>query len=113
LEAAVRARGVIHLPDAVHASGAGGESFWQSSVSVPAADVKGAAGAGDGFAAGVLFGLHEEWPMPRALELGVCAGAASLRAPTCSESVVSAAECLELGQRYGYREGRLRRNAER
>lgn len=113
LEAGVREWVVIHLPDAVHASGAGGESFWQSSVSVPAADVKGAAGAGDAFAAGVLFGLHEEWPMPRALELGVCAAAASLRHPTCSESVVSAAECLELGQRYGYREGRLRRNAER
>jgi len=113
LEAGVREWVVIHLPDAVHACGAGGESFWQSSVCVPAAEVKGAAGAGDAFAAGVLFGLHEEWPMPRALELGVCAAAASLRHPTCSESVMSAAECVGLGQRYGYREGRLRQNAER
>ncbi len=105
LEAGVREWVVIHLPDTVHASSAGGESFWQPSVCMPAEDVKGAAGAGDAFAAGVLFGLHEEWPMPRALELGVCAAAASLRHPTCSESVVSAAECLTLGQKHGYRSG--------
>jgi len=72
-------------------------------VRMPAAEIGGTAGAGDALAAGVLLGLHEGWPMARALELGVCAAAASLRHPTCSETVERIEACLELGKRFGFR----------
>jgi hypothetical protein len=40
--------------------------------------------------------------MARALELGVCTAAASLRHPTCSDAVVPVAECLALGAQWGF-----------
>jgi len=93
---------VLHFPEAVYACSAAGDGFWQPSLRVPSADIKGAAGAGDAFAAGVLYGLHESWPMPKSLELGVCAAAAALYHPTCSEGVRPIEACLELGRRLGF-----------
>src|ERR671912_163252 len=71
---------------------------------VPASYIQGAAGAGDAFASGVLFGLHEGGPVDDALRLGVCAAAASLAHPTCSEGVLSRTECLALATRFGFHE---------
>ena len=39
-------------------------------------DLIGAAGAGDAFAAGTIYGIHEDWPMNKSLELGVATAAA-------------------------------------
>lgn len=93
---------VVHFPAAVYARGTQGESVWQPSLRVPASEIAGAAGAGDALASGVLMGLHEGWPMREALTLGVCAAAASLNHPTCSEGVKSRAECLALAARFGF-----------
>ena len=98
----VREWAVIHFPEGAVAGSAAGEIVWQPGVQVPPDEIRGAAGAGDAFVAGVLYGLHEAWPMARALELGVSAGAASLRSPTCSGSVVAAAECLALAGGFGF-----------
>ncbi len=95
---------LIHFPEGACASSAGGGVIWQSSVDVPAGDIAGLAGAGDAFAAGVLYGCHEFWTMQRSLKLGVCAAAASLYHPTCSQSVRPAAECLALGDQLGFRQ---------
>jgi len=111
VEAAARrliARGVrewalIHFPEGVCACSAQGEMIWQASVQMPASEIVGAVGAGDALAAGVLYGLHEEWPMARCLELGVCTAAASLRDGTCSNAVAPADDCLALGRRHGFR----------
>lgn len=99
----VREWAVVHFPEAVVAASPGGEFLWQPSLRVPRDRIRGAAGAGDALAAGILFGLHEEWPMARALELGVCAAAASLEHPSCSESLRPASACLALAQTYGFR----------
>lgn len=93
---------VIHFPEGAGACSAAGECVWQPAVNMPVAEIGGTAGAGDALAAGVLLGLHEGWPMARALELGVCAAAASLRHPTCSEAVERMEACLELGKRHGF-----------
>lgn len=93
----------VHFPEAVLACGAGGELVWQPSVNVPAGHIAGAAGAGDAFASGVLFHLHDGGSVTEALRLGVCAAAASLAHPTCSEGVKSVAECLALAESLGYR----------
>lgn len=98
----VREWAMVHFPQGACACSAAGEIVWQPAVRLPAAQIAGTAGAGDAFAAGVLFGWHEAWPIARALELGVCAAAASLRHPTCSEAVASSAACLALGAEFGY-----------
>ena len=98
----VRAWVVLHFPEGVCACSERGEIVWQASVRVPAASIGGTAGAGDALASGILLGLHEAWPMARALDLGVCVAAASLRSPTCSDSVVTAGECLATGRALGF-----------
>jgi sugar/nucleoside kinase (ribokinase family) len=102
LRAGVRSWVVIHFPEAVYACHASGAGLWQASLRVPAAEVAGAAGAGDALAAGVLLGLHENWSMTECLKLGVAAAAASLYHPTCSAGVGSVASCLALADRLGY-----------
>ncbi|HTO03124.1 MAG TPA: carbohydrate kinase family protein [Opitutus sp.] len=92
----------IHFPEGVCACSAKGERVWQASVKMPVNAIAGTAGAGDALASGVLYGWHEGWPMQKALELGVCAAAASLRHPTCSDAVGSLDECLGLGAQYGF-----------
>lgn len=103
LAAGVREWVVLHSPAGACAVGRDGTVQHQGSVRLPPVEIAGTVGAGDAFAAGVLYGLHEHWAVARCLELGVCAAAASLRHPSCSESIVPAADCLALGARYGYR----------
>ncbi|MBI5690411.1 MAG: carbohydrate kinase family protein [Verrucomicrobia bacterium] len=98
----VRAWALVHFPEGVCACSAAGELLWQPAVRVPASEIVGTAGAGDALAAGVLLGWHEGWPMARALELGVCAAAASLRDGTCSNSVEPVDVCLALGRKHGF-----------
>ena len=104
LERGVRQWAILHFPEGAYACSADGQSVWQSSVRIPASEIAGTAGAGDALASGVLFGWHEGWSMQRSLELGVCAAAASLRHPTCSEAVSTVDECRALGQKWGFRE---------
>lgn len=103
LEAGVQSWVFLHSPHGVFAASAR-EDQWQPSVRVPADRIKGAAGAGDALAAGILLGLHEEWPMMRCLQLGVSAAAASLFDPACSASVQSADACLRLATELGFNE---------
>lgn len=99
----VRQSVTIHAVEgAVSASAAG--CVRQSSVNLPAGFIKGATGAGDAFAAGWVYGLHEEWPAAESLKLGVCAAAACLADPTPSQGVLPLAECLDLGATFGFRQ---------
>ena len=105
LAAGVQAWAVLHFPEAVYACHVGGEEHWQPSLRVPASEIAGAAGAGDALAAGILLGLHEDWPMAQGLKLGVAAAAASLSHPTCSAGVGTIDACSALAQRLGYNPG--------
>lgn len=104
LRQGVRGWAVVHFPEAVGAFSAAGEEIWQTSLQVPPDEIVSATGAGDALAAGVLYGLHEAWPMTRCLELGVCAAAASILHPGCTEGVRPAADCLQLASRFGLRQ---------
>ncbi len=75
---------VIHHPDGAVAVTASGETTMRPSINVPPGDIKGSVGAGDAFYAGVLFGIHEDWPIARCLDLGNAAAATSLHSPTTS-----------------------------
>jgi sugar/nucleoside kinase (ribokinase family) len=101
LQAGVREWVFVHSSHGVFAASAT-QQLWQPAVRVPDSDIKGAAGAGDALAAGILLGLHEGWTIDRCLRLGVTAAAASLYDATCSASVRPVAACLELGDLLGY-----------
>ena len=101
LELGVREWVFIHSPAGVFAASAR-EDVWQPSVRVRPEDIRGAAGAGDALAAGILLGLHESWPIAECLRLGVAAAAASLYDATCSASVRPSSECLKLAEELGF-----------
>jgi sugar/nucleoside kinase (ribokinase family) len=104
LEAGVRERVVVHFPEGGCALGRDGTWHEHGSVRLPADYIKGAAGAGDAFTAGILYGWHEGQPVEDWLRLGVCAAAANLSDETCTGGLLPMRECLALGERHGFRE---------
>ena len=99
----VREWAFIHFPEGACACSAAGQIVWQAGVAMPASEIAGTAGAGDAFAAGMLLGLHENWPMARSLELAVCTAATSLLHPTCSGSIRPLADTVAFGRQRGFR----------
>ena len=73
------------------------------SVNVPPSEIKGANGAGDAFAAGLLYGLHEDWALADALALAHATAAASLRRISTSGAVETWRQCLALAEAWGWR----------
>jgi len=98
----VRSWVFLHAPEAVYARSAAGAGVWQASLRVPAAAIRGAVGAGDALAAGILYGLHEDWSVERCLRLGVSAAASCLSHPSASAGVSPASACLALADRWGF-----------
>jgi sugar/nucleoside kinase (ribokinase family) len=94
---------IIHFPEGGFARTRKGEDVWQSAVRLPDKAIIGTAGAGDAFAAGVLWGLHESWETPKALQSGVCLAAACLSDPTTTGGIKPLANCLAIGKKYGFR----------
>jgi len=79
------------------------DEHFQPSLLLPAGYSQGATGAGDAFAAGLLFALHEGWSLADRLRLAVCTAAASLSHPTPSGGMKSVRECLALADTFGFR----------
>jgi sugar/nucleoside kinase (ribokinase family) len=98
----VRELVVIHRPDGAAVAGEG-IALWQGSVALPDDRIVGAVGAGDAFAAGMLFGLHEEIPIEECLRQAVCAAALCLLDPTTSGGMAPLADALQLGEQFGFR----------
>lgn len=92
----------IHTERGAVAATREGEHRIQPSLKLPAGYCQGATGAGDAFAAGLLYGLHEQWSLERRLRLAVCAATASLADPTPSNAVLPVHECLDLADRFGF-----------
>lgn len=102
LQQGVRELVVIHFPEGALARNRRGEDVWQPALKLPAKHIAGTAGAGDAFCAGVLWGLHEGWDLPRSLRTGVCIAAAALSHPTCTAGVKSLNASLALARRFGF-----------
>ncbi len=94
---------VVHWPQLAIAVARDGTVAKKVSVAVPPELVVGANGAGDAFAAGVIYGLHEGWPLERSLALAHATAACSLRSVTTSGSVVGWQETLGLADTWGWR----------
>ena len=91
----------IHHPDGAVAVRRNGETVMRGSVNVPPAEIAGTTGAGDAFYAGMLFGIHEDWPLQRCIDLGNAAAATSLHSPTTSASIRPWTECLAYAGKHG------------
>lgn len=95
---------VVHFPAGSVAATRDGRCLVQPSVRVRREEIKGNNGAGDAFAAGMLLGIHEGWPLDKSLALANASAAASLRAISTNGAVVHWQECLALAERWGWRE---------
>lgn len=104
MELGVREWVALHFPEGACACNRQGEVVWQGSLRVPRSAIRGAAGAGDAFASGVLWGWHEGQDLAWSLKLGVGAAAACLRDPTCSGSIPTVADIEALARAWGYRD---------
>lgn len=96
---------VVHYPQhaiALHKSTADEEIriVQRNSFAVPDSLVAGAVGAGDAFAAGLLYAVHENWSLDCALELAHAVAAASLRAADTVSAVESFADCLAFARQF-------------
>ena len=95
---------VVHFPLGAFAIARDGTFVKKPSVRVPPEEVRGSNGAGDAFASGILFGIHEKWPLADSLALAHATAAASLRSVTTNGSVENWKACLALAERWGWRE---------
>jgi sugar/nucleoside kinase (ribokinase family) len=103
IERGVSTLAVVHFPAGCVAAAPGGRIWRQGSVRVPREQVRSTTGAGDAFAAGVILGLHEGWPVDRCLRLGAASAAACVRSPHTSDGIPTADACLAAADRAGYR----------
>lgn len=94
---------VTHFPEGAVAVSADGSETLSPSVNIPSDVIQGTNGAGDAFAAGVLYGLHQDWSAKDAIELGHATAAASVRGLGTTETVVGWQDCLALASHFGWR----------
>jgi sugar/nucleoside kinase (ribokinase family) len=103
LDRGVRDLVVVHFPEGCVAASRDGQTVSHPSLRVPQEAINSGNGAGDAFAAGVLYGLHEQWPLEDSLVLGHCSAASALRSVSATAAVGSVAECLALPAQWEWR----------
>ncbi|MEQ9689479.1 MAG: carbohydrate kinase family protein [Bauldia litoralis] len=95
---------VVHFPTGAVVATRDGTVVTRPSVRVPPDEVAGANGAGDAFAAGFVYGVHEGWDVERAVAMAHAAAAASLRQISTTGAIETWSACLALADRWGWRE---------
>lgn len=93
---------VVHCPAFAIALSRDSTRVVRPSVAVPKSEVVGANGAGDAFAAGMLYGIHEGWSLHDAVGLAHASAATSLRSISTTDAVENWRECLALADKWGW-----------
>jgi sugar/nucleoside kinase (ribokinase family) len=78
---------IIHAPEAALWLARGAEPVWAPSEPVAADDIVSPVGAGDAFCACIIYGLHEDWPVPLTLRAAHLAAAACLGGATATDGI--------------------------
>lgn len=99
----VRRGVIIHFVEGAVAALSDGRTLRQGSVNLPGERIRGATGAGDAFAAGFLWGVHEDFPLQVSLRQAVSAAAMCLGDPTTSDGMGPLPQALQLGEEFGFR----------
>ena len=94
---------VVHFPAGSVAASSDGRVVRHGSVRLPREEVRSTTGAGDAFAAGVIYGLHEGWPVAECLRLAAASAAACVRGQNTSDGIDTAENCLAEAEKCGYR----------
>lgn len=94
----------VHFPEGALVGARDGRRLATGSVAIPADQIVSVNGAGDGFAAGFLYGLHQGWSIDRCAALAHASAAASMRAMSTTTGVAPWADCLAMAGRWGYRD---------
>jgi sugar/nucleoside kinase (ribokinase family) len=94
----------VHFPKGGVVALRDGTVVTRPSVQVPASEIAGANGAGDAFAAGFVYAYHEGWSVEDGLSLAHAVAAASLRDISTTAAVERWSSCLDLAQKWGWRE---------
>lgn len=87
-EAGLKDLAIIHSARFGFAMNRAGESWYRPSLEVPEYEIKGTVGAGDAFAAGFLFAIHEGYNPETALDWAIRAAASSLLGEGASNGIV-------------------------
>jgi sugar/nucleoside kinase (ribokinase family) len=98
----VRREVVIHFAEGAVCDNSETGSHWHGAVCLPGGFNRGSVGAGDAFAAGYLWAVHEGVGGEERLRWAVCTAAMSLSHPTPSEGMKPLGECIALGEQYGF-----------
>lgn len=87
---------IIHTEHGAWLTTKDGQNLHLPSLDLPQGYIQGANGAGDAFATGFLYGIHEDWDYERCLHLAIRTATACLSHPTPSGGLRSIDECLAL-----------------
>lgn len=80
---------VLHSPQKVLWTSKSGDQFWTPTKPLASEKLVSPLGAGDAFCAGLLYAIHEGWPLNDSLALANAAARASLKGVTACEAIPS------------------------
>ena len=95
LEQGVNDAVVIHFPEGGFGMKASGEKCFEPSFRVSASEIVSSVGAGDAFCAAMLYALHEELPLSRALQTANAAARFNLYNATATDGAPTLREIEE------------------
>ena len=87
LDGGIQSACVIHAPEKTLWADKGGARIWNQPELVPASQIISPLGAGDAFAAALLYAIHQGWDSSDALEVAAQVAATSLRGTDASSGV--------------------------
>ena len=94
----------VHFPEGAFTVTRQGDFFNHPSVAIPDNKIIGTNGAGDAFAAGFLYALHENMDIQTAIISGHAVAATSVRGIGTSDTVESFKRCREIAEEWGWRD---------
>ncbi|CAM3715831.1 carbohydrate kinase family protein (plasmid) [Agrobacterium radiobacter] len=87
IAAGVKQAVVIHAPEGALWAGVHSEALWIPSKPVSPDKIVSPVGAGDAFCAAVVYGIHENWPNRKTLEIAHLAAVACLGGATATDGI--------------------------